>query len=145
MQALVERARVDMAQELEGRAVEWRVNELPQVEGDRGSLQQVMTNLISNAVKYSRGRELAVIEVWAKERPGEWVVSVRDNGAGFNPEHAQKLFGVFQRLHSEAEFEGTGIGLATVRRVVARHGGQVSAQGQQDKGATFSFTLPRMV
>ena len=118
------------------------MNGLPPVTGDQGSLQQVMTNLISNAVKYSRGRELAVIEVWAEERPGEWVVSVRDNGAGFNPIYAQRLFGAFQRLHSQAEFEGTGIGLATVRRIIVRHGGTVSAQGQRDAGATFSFTLP---
>ena len=144
LQALVERAQADMAQELEGRTVEWRVNGLLPVTGDWDSLQQVITNLLSNAVKYSRTREAAVIEVWVEERPGEWLVSVRDNGAGFNPEYTQKLFGAFQRLHSQAEFEGTGVGLATVRRIIVRHGGQVSAQGQRDGGATFSFTLPKV-
>lgn len=141
---------------------------LPLVMGDRASLQQVMTNLFSNAVKYSRTRAVAVIEVWAGQTDSEWSVHVRDNGVGFDANYQDKLFGVFQRLHSEREFEGTGIGLATVRRIVLRHGGRVSARsgpdqtgpgqpeldqpeldqpggarGVQDQGATFSFTLPK--
>jgi signal transduction histidine kinase len=140
---LVTRARQDLEQELEGRAVEWRVSALPVVTGDRVTLQQVMTNLLANAVKFSRTREQALIEVWAEERPGTWDISVRDNGVGFDPKYQAKLFGVFQRLHNEREFEGTGVGLATVRRILARHGGRVSARSTEGQGATFTISLPR--
>ena len=101
-----------------------------------------MTNLVANAVKFSRTRDVAVLQVWAEERPAEWVIHVRDNGVGFDSDYKDKLFGVFKRLHSEREFEGTGVGLATVRRIVLRHGGQVSAESVLGEGATFSFTLP---
>ena len=150
---LAARAIEDVQPDTLERVMEWRVQKLPLVMGDRDSLQQVMTNLFSNAVKYSRTRALAVIEVWAEQTQREWSVHVRDNGVGFDANYQDKLFGVFQRLHSEREFEGTGIGLATVRRIVLRHGGRVSARsgpdqtglekGVQDQGATFSFTLPK--
>ena len=150
---LAARAVEDVQPDILERALEWRVQTLPLVMGDRDSLQQVMTNLLSNAVKYSRTRAVAVIEVWAEQTRSEWSVHVRDNGVGFDANYQDKLFGVFQRLHSEREFEGTGIGLATVRRIVLRHGGRVSARsgpgqagpekGVQDQGATFSFTLPK--
>ncbi|WP_407571915.1 GAF domain-containing protein [Deinococcus altitudinis] len=141
--AVAEQARQDVLPQLEGRAVEWRIGGLPTVHGDRVMLQQALTNLLENAAKYSRGREPAVIEVWGEEDEQGWAVSVRDNGAGFDPAYAGKLFGLFQRLHSQAEFAGTGVGLSLVRRIVTRHGGTVSATGEVGQGATFRFTLPR--
>jgi light-regulated signal transduction histidine kinase (bacteriophytochrome) len=103
----------------------------------------VLINFFGNAIKYTRTREVARIEVWAEERPNTWAIFVRDNGVGFDPKYADKLFGVFQRLHRADEFEGTGVGLANVRRIITKHGGEVSAQGQLEEGATFSFTLPK--
>ncbi len=113
------------------------------MQGDHNLLRQVLVNLLGNAVKYTRGREQTIIEVGAKDRPHDVKVWVRDNGAGFDPRYANKLFGVFQRLHRTEEFEGTGVGLANVRRIVLRHGGTVSADGAPGEGATFSFTLPK--
>ncbi|MGI8748388.1 MAG: sensor histidine kinase, partial [Deinococcus sp.] len=98
---------------------------------------------LSNALKYSRTREVAVIEVWAEERPQEWAVFVRDNGVGFDAKYKDKLFAVFQRLHRADEFEGIGVGLANVRRIITKHGGEVSGQSTLGEGATFGFTLPR--
>ena len=106
-------------------------------------LQQVMTNLLDNAVKYSCTRDQAVIEVWAEEAGGQWNVFVRDNGVGFNPEDGHKLFGIFQRLHRQDAFAGTGVGLSLVRRTVLRHGGTVSATGAVGEGATFQITPPK--
>ncbi|MFC6666509.1 ATP-binding protein [Deinococcus radiopugnans] len=120
---LVQDARQDVLDELEGRQIEWRLGALPTVRGDRATLRQVMTNLLSNAVKFTRRREHPVIEVWTDEDEAGWTVSVRDNGAGFDPAYQAKLFGPFQRLHLQKDFEGTGIGLATVRRIILRHGG----------------------
>lgn len=125
------------------RAIEWNIHDLPDVHGDPALLRQVMLNLLSNAVKYSAPRATAQIEVGTNGHgPGEIVVFVRDNGVGFDPQYADKLFGVFQRLHSADEFDGTGIGLANVRRIVLRHGGRVWATSQPDHGATFYFSLP---
>ncbi len=140
---LLRRARKDMQVELAGREVQWRTSALPVVVGDQALLQQVMNNLLANAVKFSRNSERALIEVWCEEDADAWTVYVRDNGAGFDPRYGERLFGVFQRLHTEREFEGTGVGLATVRRIVLRHGGRVSASGAPGEGATFGFTLPK--
>ena len=126
----------------EGRNVEWRIGALPRVMGDPVLLRQVFANLLGNALKYTRGRDPAVIEVGATQDPnGVAVIHVRDNGVGFDMKHAAKLFGVFQRLHRADEFEGTGIGLAIAQRVVSRHGGRIWAEAQPGRGATFFFTL----
>ena len=143
LELLLRRARKDMQGELVGREVQWRTRALPVVVGDQALLQQVMNNLLANAVKFSRTREQALIEVWCEEDAAAWTVYVRDNGAGFDPKYRERLFGVFQRLHTEREFEGTGVGLATVRRIVLRHGGNVSASSVPGEGATFGFTLPK--
>jgi len=140
---LVVQARRDVGTEFAGHPVRWQVAALPRVRGDRTMLQQVMTNLLSNAVKYSGKREVSEVEVRCEEGPTEWRISVHDNGVGFDPDYAVKLFGIFQRLHTEREFKGTGVGLATVRRIVLKHGGQVFAESQGDGGATFGFTLPK--
>jgi signal transduction histidine kinase/PAS domain-containing protein len=123
-----------------GRRIEWDVGPLPEVRGDPSLLRQVWVNLLSNAVKYSRQRDPAKIGVHYDTAAGEFVV--RDNGAGFDMRYAEKLFGVFQRLHRAEEFEGTGIGLANVKRIITRHGGQIRAQGKAGEGAEFRFTLP---
>jgi light-regulated signal transduction histidine kinase (bacteriophytochrome) len=120
------------------RVIEWRVGALPVVHCDRGLVKLVFANLLGNAVKYTRTRPAATIRV-EEARPG--VFSVADNGVGFDQRYAHKLFGVFQRLHHADDFEGTGIGLATVARIVHKHGGRIWANGDVDRGATFSFTL----
>jgi len=143
MNQLARKAIDDLAHETMGRDVEWKVRELPWVHGDPFMLRLVVANLLSNAVKYTRPREQAVIEMGSVSNAGEEVFFVRDNGVGFDPRYADKLFGVFQRLHTAEEFEGTGIGLATVRRIVRRHGGSVRAESSVGEGATFYFSLPR--
>jgi PAS domain S-box-containing protein len=128
--------------ETRDRSIDWRIEPLPFVDGDAAMLRQVYANLIANAVKYTGRRDHAIIEIGcAGEEDGHAVLFVRDNGAGFDMRYADKLFGVFQRLHGSDEFEGTGIGLATVRRIVTRHGGRVWAEGRPGAGATFFFTL----
>jgi PAS domain S-box-containing protein len=123
--------------------IEFKVGKLPMVTGDPALLHQVWINLLSNAIKFTSKRERAVIEVGTKRSDDEAVYYVRDNGAGFDIQYADKMFGVFQRLHSEDEFEGTGVGLAIVQRIVQRHGGRVWAEGEVNKGATLYFSLPR--
>lgn len=118
------------------------MGELPEIDGDRSMLRQVWANLLSNAVKYTRGRSAALIRVTGDVRDGFARYAVSDNGAGFDPRYQDKLFGVFQRLHSAEEFEGTGVGLALVKRIVERHGGSVGAEGRPGAGATFTFALP---
>jgi PAS domain S-box-containing protein len=131
-----------MQAEREGREVEWHVAHLPEVECDPILVGQVLQNLLSNALKYSRARTRAVIEIGSIQQMGAPVVIyVRDNGTGFDMNYAQKLFGVFQRMHTDSEFEGTGVGLATVQRIIQKHGGRVWAEAESNNGATFYFTL----
>jgi signal transduction histidine kinase len=141
LNTIVENVLADMKLELAHRDVEWRIAELPSASVDPGLITQVFANLISNAVKYSRPRQRAVIEIGVAPVDGATAIFVRDNGVGFNMKFAHKLFGVFQRLHLSEDFEGTGVGLATVQRIVRLHGGKIWANAELDKGATFYFTL----
>ena len=126
-----------------GRDIFWEIDELPDVYGDQSLLRMVIVNLVSNAVKYTNTRSKIVIQIGCKDEGSEIICSIKDNGVGFDMKHAAKLFGVFQRLHTEDEFEGTGIGLANVKRIISRHGGRVWAEGAVGQGATFYFTLPK--
>jgi len=125
------------------RRIQWEIGPLPVVHADVVFMHIALRNLIGNAVKYTQGKDPACVSVTCEESPDDYTIKVADNGIGFNMKYVNKLFGVFQRLHSAEHFEGTGIGLANVRRVVERHGGTVSAQGELGSGATFSFTLPK--
>jgi signal transduction histidine kinase/CHASE3 domain sensor protein len=139
---LVEETRAGLMAAGDGRKIRWKIGALPLVRGDAAMLRQVLVNLLDNAVKYTRRRESAEIEIGcAGQEEGRNILFVRDNGAGFDLKYADKLFGVFQRLHRADEFEGTGIGLASVRRIISRHGGRTWAEGRVDAGATFYFTL----
>ena len=125
-----------------GREIDWNIAELPVLKGDHALLQIVWYNLISNAIKFTKEREVAKISIGYTDEQIEYVFYVTDNGAGFDMRYAHKLFGVFQRLHNKSEFEGTGIGLANVRRIISKHGGRTWAESQLNQGATFYFTLP---
>jgi PAS domain S-box-containing protein len=144
LEELVKETMNDFQAEKKDRNIAWKIDPLPSVRGDRALLRLALVNLISNALKFTRGRSEAKIEIGCS--PGgndETVIFIRDNGAGFDPKYTEKLFGVFQRLHSQAEFEGTGIGLANVQRIIHRHSGRVWAEGVVDGGATFYFSLPK--
>jgi PAS domain S-box-containing protein len=144
LEQLVKEALSELRQETAGRDITWKIGALPVCHGDRSMLRLVFINLISNAIKFTRAREPAEIEIGsANGNGGEAVVFIRDNGAGFDMKYVNKLFGVFQRLHQPDEFEGTGIGLATVQRIIHRHGGKVRAEGAIDQGATFYFSVPK--
>jgi light-regulated signal transduction histidine kinase (bacteriophytochrome) len=130
--------------EIKDRRVDWRIAELPLVECDPTLMRQVFQHLISNALKFSRTRSPAEISIGMEEKSGATAFFVRDNGVGFSMKYADKLFGVFQRLHRPEEFEGNGVGLAAVRRIVQKHGGRIWAEAELDGGATFYFTLSSM-
>jgi PAS domain S-box-containing protein len=144
LEQLVKEIQAEAWRETEGRNVTWKIGSLPDLFGDRSMLRIVLVNLISNAIKFTRPRPDPVIEIGCSEhRPDGVLIFVRDNGVGFDMTYVNKLFGVFQRLHKTEEFEGTGIGLATVQRIIHRHGGQVWAEGETGRGATFYILLPK--
>jgi PAS domain S-box-containing protein len=138
---VVKQAIAELPGEAQERNIEWRIEPLPELNCDGGLLKLVFVNLLSNAVKFTRKRPFAVIEVGSLITDGQPTIFVRDNGVGFDPQYADKLFGVFQRLHRQEDFEGTGIGLATVQRIIRRHGGEIWAESQVNSGTTFFFTL----
>jgi signal transduction histidine kinase len=145
LRQLVDEVVAEIGQDTKGRDIAWKIGALPVCYGDRSMLRLVVVNLVSNAVKFTRMREPAEIEIGCDDRNQEEVeVFVRDNGAGFDMQYVNKLFGVFQRLHLPEQFEGTGIGLATVQRIVHRHGGQVRGEAAVEQGATFYFSLPKL-
>lgn len=144
MLTLVMEALDDLRHETKDRIISWKIQDLPMVTVDRSLMRQALVNLLSNAIKFTSKHSRAVIEIGTEPgRPDEDTIYIRDNGVGFNPRYSQKIFGVFERLNNADEFEGTGIGLANVQRIIRRHGGRVWALGKVDSGATFYFTLPR--
>jgi len=142
MNEIVKEVKESLCKDNPDRKIEWVLGKLPSINGDEAMLKLVWTNLLSNAVKFTRTRKKARIGIGARKDNKELVFFVRDNGVGFDMQYAQKLFGVFQRLHPTEEFEGTGIGLANVHRIVLRHGGRTWAEAEPDKGAVFYFSIP---
>jgi light-regulated signal transduction histidine kinase (bacteriophytochrome) len=132
-------------EENQDRYIEWNIHPLPVVAGDPTMLQLVFANLIGNGVKYTRNRPRAIIEIGSEDNENNHIIYVRDNGIGFDMKYYDKIFGIFQRLHISEEFEGTGIGLANVQRIIQRHGGRVWADSRIDKGATFYISLPKII
>ena len=143
MEDLVDSIWDELRKEQDGRDIDFTRATLPPAFADGVTMRHVWTNLLSNAVKYTGRKANAIIEVGGSEEGDKVIYFVRDNGSGFDMQYFQKLFGVFQRLHSQEEFEGTGVGLAIVQRILHRHGGTVWAYARPDKGATFYFSLPR--
>jgi light-regulated signal transduction histidine kinase (bacteriophytochrome) len=141
LSSIVEEVRAGLRAEGDGRTIDWRIARLPYADCDPALMKQVFSNLLSNAVKYTRPREQAVIEVGQLTNDGETAIFVRDNGVGFDMKYAGKLFGVFQRLHRPEDFEGTGVGLALVQKIIQKHGGRIWVEAELDRGATFYFTL----
>src|SRR6267154_243782 len=141
LRSLVDEVLAELGTEIEKRIIDWRITPLPAVHCDRGLMKQVLANLISNAVKYTRPREKATIEIGQMNVDGQTVFFVRDNGVGFDMRFAGKLFAPFQRLHQDQDFEGTGIGLATVQRIIEKHRGRIWAESEAGRGSTFMFTL----
>jgi signal transduction histidine kinase len=142
LRPLVDAALFELESQTRGRNIAWQVGPLPQVDCDPELMESVVANLLSNAVKFTRDRNPAVIQVGQMSSGDQTVIFVRDNGAGFDMQYADRLFGVFQRLHRSDEFEGTGVGLATVQRIIRKHGGRIWAESELGKGATFYLTLP---
>ncbi len=142
LQDLLEKVLEELQPEIKDRNIVWKKGSLPTIQADPALLRQVLSNLLLNAIKYSRPRNPAEIEIGSMDKAEETVIFVRDNGVGFDMRYADKLFGVFQRLHNQADFEGTGIGLANVRRIINRHGGRTWAEGKVNEGAVFYFSLP---
>lgn len=145
MNELVSTSVAKLLEEHQDRALEWQISELPVIQADGNFLQLALFNLLANALKYTRTRSPAKISISVEDQGDGWVFHIADNGVGFPMEFVHKLFGVFQRLHRMEEFEGTGIGLANVKRIIERHGGRVWAEGKLDQGATFSFSLPKQI
>jgi PAS domain S-box-containing protein len=145
MQKLIETTFFELTSNENTSRIKFIVNEIPAITGDLNLIKQVWINLVSNAIKYSSRKEMAIIEVGAQEKETEVVYYIKDNGVGFDMKYADKLFGVFQRLHSDKEFEGVGAGLATVQRIVFRHGGKIWADAIKEEGATFYFSLPKNI
>jgi len=143
LQELVKTVFNELKTTTEERNINLNIKKLPRVTGDRSMIRQVFVNLISNAVKFTEPKPRAMIEIGAQKKDDGFICYVKDNGVGFDMQYIDKLFGVFQRLHSAEEFEGTGVGLAIVQRIVQRHGGRVWADGEVNKGATISFMLPK--
>lgn len=143
MESLVKNIFEELKPSIEDRDVQLEIKSLPPAYGDRTLINQAFTNLISNSIKFTGIREKAIIEVGAKEGKNENTYYVKDNGAGFDMKYVNKLFGLFQRLHGADEFEGTGVGLSIVQRIIRRHGGRVWGEGEIDNGATIYFTLPK--
>ena len=141
LNSLIDEVVTGLKPEIKGREVEWRIAELPRVKCDPALMKQVLFNLVSNALKFSRTRQPAIIEIGHTTVDGEPVIFIRDNGVGFSMEYVDKLFGLFQRLHRQQDFEGTGVGLAIVQQIMNRHSGRVWAEAELNKGATFYLSL----
>ncbi|MEJ5351062.1 MAG: ATP-binding protein [Melioribacteraceae bacterium] len=141
--SIINEVRIELENETANRKIEWKISNMPKVIADYALLRQVWTNLLSNSIKYTSKCEEAVIEVSCKEMDDYYEFSVKDNGAGFDMDYKDKLFGVFQRLHNVSDYSGTGIGLSIVKRIINKHGGKIWAEGEVNKGATFYFTLPK--
>ena len=142
MRSLVQEVVGELRAAEAARSLDIRIGELPPAQADPSLLRQVWVNLVANALKFTRRREQALIEIGGAAHAGHKQYSIRDNGAGFDPRRAERLFGIFQRLHAAREFEGTGVGLSIARRIIERHGGSIWAESEPDRGAAFHFTLP---
>jgi two-component system sensor kinase len=143
MNRLVAEVLESLAAETKDRSVEFHIARLPDVRGDKMLIRQVLVNIFGNALKFTRGRDKAVIDMNCEKTSSQYLFKVKDNGAGFNMKYADRLFGIFQRLHSAEEFEGTGTGLLIIKKIIARHGGEVRIWGEVENGAEISFTLPQ--